>query len=753
MVVLLFGVGLWLLCQPVHVVAELPTTLHPDSEFRKVWSSETAIANPTVGADEKQNAQAAAFSIVAWPWQTIAISAETPEVKSASIGVRSAGETVFRRAIIAGSDSTFAIHASDRLRPLAQSFMRGSLLILLAFVVICASYWIGLSLSCFITGAPADRSLQSEVIAVFIGLFGAALLFGSLAYFISASKVAIFAIALGLICAVHARIAIPARMFAGILPALPALMLSFWPLFLVGGDFLGLYQTDMFEYSTLVSFLTNNSLFGIQSLQDAQDSGLITSGAGFSWRSIDSATAATLGSLFGIDARSALTLTAIIFYLIYVCTMLLVLECLKAPQALKVLGVAVVSLSPGLNALYTAGYYSHFIFACVMPATIVLAIPLNTFLSEADFRNRVHWPALVAWLLAIALGMAVYPYFMVITLAGVGIFLLWCQRSRLKEAIVAGLAAATIVLLAMNVNCLSLLGYFKTKQFQGPLDSLAQHTLMGGLTSQMFAHFLLGGRAYGARPSDLSCFREGLFTSMPWLQTAFLDSSVWFYTYLTLVILICGVTLSSAQTSRTIQVVFCVTAVWLGIFLWFYIQDRHYIYLKAGWTGSTILPLLSLALTKPGTVRPAVGMAMLVLVSLSWATSNAIDKYPYAANEYSAFSKRSHVALLNDIKVITESLRQYADAHPKSEVSYRYGDEDLRGTDRDRVLFAHARVTERSLGLINNKANGIGIPEKPSPTAGLLITIGRDLPQTIESDMVLVAHGVHASVYRRKERQ
>jgi len=444
-------------------------------------------------------------------------------------------------------------------------------------------------------------------------------------------------------------------------------------------------------------------------------------------------------------------LTAIIFYLIYVCAILLVLESLKAPQALKVLGVAVASLAPGLNTLYTAGYFSHFIFACIMPATIVLVKPFNTCLSQKDFGNRVYWPPLAAWLLAVAVGMAVYPYFMVITLAGVGIFLLWHQRGQLKYAIAAGLAAATAVLLAMNVNCLSLLGYFKTKQFQGALDSLAQHTLMSGMTSQMFVQFLLGGRAYGARPADISQFTESLVTSIPSLNTAFLDSSSWFYVYSILALVTCGAALWSARTSKTLQVVFCVAAVWLGVFLWFYSQDRHYIYLKAGWTGSTIFPLLSLALARPRAIPPPMGAAMLILLSLSWIAANAIDKYPYAANEYSAFAKRSHVALVHDIKLIDEALRQYADTHPRGEVTYRYGDEDLRGTDRDRVLFAHARVTERSLCLINNKAKGILIPDEPSQTAGLLITIGRDLPQPRDSKRVLVTHGVHTSIYRSEE--
>ncbi len=739
------------MCQPVHIVADPPARISVNSHFQIGRNSEIAKESGMATDRGSEEERKTALSVVALPWQAVSISLEAHQIDSQPIRIRLPADAIYRQVDISGCYANLEISPSDRLESLILGFLKGSLLIVIAAVVICAAYWIGLSISCWLTGGVTDESVQSEITAVFIGLFGASLLLGSLAYFASARELAIFAIALWLICAIHVRFAIPARMLAGMLPALPALMLSFWPIFLVGGDFLGLYQTDMFEYSTLVSFLMKNSLFGIQALQDAQHSGLITSGAGFSWRSIDSVMAATLGSLFGIHARSALTLTAITFYLIYICATLLVLESLKAPQALKVLGVAVASLAPGLNTLYTAGYFSHFIFACIMPATIVLTNTFNTCLAQRDFGNRVYWPILAAWLLAVAMGMAVYPYFMVITLAGVGIFLLWHQRGQLKYAVAAGLAAATAVLLATNVNCLSLLGYFKTKQFQGALDSLAQHTLMSGMTSQMFVQFLLGGRAYTARPADINQFKEALFVSMPALQPAYLDSSVWFYAYFILAVATCGIALRSARTSKTLQVVFCVAAIWLAVFLWFYSQDRHYIYLKAGWTGSTILPLLSLALAKPRALPPAMGAAMLILLSLSWIAANAIDKYPYAANEYSAFAKRSHVALVHDIKLIDEALNQYADAHPRGEVAYRYGDEDLRGTDRDRVLFAHARVTERSLGLINNKAKGILIPDEPSKSAGLLITIGRDLPQARNSGIVSVTHGVNTSIYRRGE--
>ena len=100
------------------------------------------------------------------------------------------------------------------------------------------------------------------------------------------------------------------------LALLPAAFL-FFPVLHWGSWYAGSYNTDLFEYAHLSSLLNESSLLGLRGSTEALNSGLLTSGAGYEWRSIDSVFGSIVSVITSSSSIAGIVIVAITMFLLF----------------------------------------------------------------------------------------------------------------------------------------------------------------------------------------------------------------------------------------------------------------------------------------------------------------------------------------------------------------------------------------------------------------------------------------------------
>ena len=176
--------------------------------------------------------------------------------------------------------------------------------------------------------------------------------------------------------------------------------LGSWPVFTWGPWFARGYKTDLYEYASLSSLLTDHSLLSLRSLDQAQASGNITSGAGVVWRSIDSVTASFMSQVFGLRPWAGSWLSASSSSGVRGHRL-----AFADSRGRSVLFLACVGLlCPVLTALFLENYFSQNYFVALIPSFVLL-------LSWVWTRERTLSPQTWALGSGAAVMIAVYPYF------------------------------------------------------------------------------------------------------------------------------------------------------------------------------------------------------------------------------------------------------------------------------------------------------------------------------------------------------
>ncbi len=374
-----------------------------------------------------------------------------------------------------------------------------------------------------------------------------------------------------------------------LLASIPGVVL-FFPVLFWGASYAGEYKTDLFEYSSLASIVRDHSLIAMRDLPEAQQSGVLTSGAGFSWRSIDSISASGL-SLLGLSTVAAFGLLAVLLYLIYA-TSLLGLRA-HAGGGRVATGIVVLTLlAPPFTGLLVEDYLSQYYFVAFVPA-LILALAL-----VLEKGRGQHWSGgylgLASAAVLAAMG-AVYPYFLAVLVVGVVLAALM-GRERLRTTLRVGPAIAVYTLLLLNLALLTVLNFKQTEVYQDGLNAIARNVLLAGFSPLQLLMLGAGFQPYQWRAGDQPATAAMGFPGRVVWEAAADAATPGTLTVVLLVLLTVATALairwrSSARSFAFLATVAAVT-VWLGFSVYLLAGDSVYAAFKGFWTTACLLPLI-----------------------------------------------------------------------------------------------------------------------------------------------------------------
>lgn len=470
------------------------------------------------------------------------------------------------------------------------------------------------------------------------------------------------------------------------------LFIAFWPVFLFGYRFSGETKTDFSEYATLASFLRDSSMLAMQQSSAAQSAGVLTSGAGFSWRSIDSAVSSAFGTVLGNNSfYGTILLSMLAFGLFTLGLISLFSQDSNLVYKKRFFWVGLLATYPVVSTIFLESYLSQFVFVCLMPAVIV---SITYFMRNPSDSGGV-WTisALIAFLGAL------YPYFLAIMVLGISISLIANskQTRMLLRKLVARTYARTALLL--NVAILPILFYFETNVFQTALNDIARVTLLGPY-SNVERLGLLGGvatyewRHWGEAPSDyLGVIAKNLWTLGDLINKPQALSVLIFLVVAATVVVLMSLIRTSrvAKISDENHILVSVFVVWLGAFVFYATTGSTYVALKILLVAAVAWIVLVSSVVK--SISKSTLIIFCTTLFFTWLPVNMIERSHWVVDPLMSEVSYSHVTTVNQI----DSLRKFLSEEEYSSVFVAYGEEPLQGSDRDRTLMFNTKTVLRDL--------------------------------------------------------
>lgn len=558
--------------------------------------------------------------------------------------------------------------------------LKGVLIVLLALLVVLGFWAVGRLID-----PSDDPSAPREALRTVFGAALVVILLNSMAYLVPvkwgvcALVVAVAALALFRFARrrpqrVGRSLAIWAKITA--VSTVPMTVL-FFPIFYWGFQFVGEYNTDLGEYSSLASLVRDHSLFEMQNLPQAQAAGVLTSGAGLSWRTVDSVTAAMLNVATGIGTVSAFSLTGIVLFFLMAIAMIGL--CLQLNSRKWLVVAVAVLLSPVATGLFVEDYISHYYFIAFVPG---LVLALGLLLRSIQRPTMSGGSGYLTWAAAatIAVLVAAYPYFTIIVL----IALLAVAMTRaVWRRIVRQISVPVILksLLLCNLALLTVLNYGKTTVYQDRLNEIARVTLLAPFNKSQKLELILGFLSYQFRwPAN-----HGVDADFPFKQILaaekFVAVNIWVpaFAFLGLVLAV-GLGVAWRESSRIYQslAAAALMVLWLlfGAYLWATHSD--YAAFKTLWTFGAIAPIGFVAV-KWRTERFRLVVCLMSLPVVCWVLAGVADRSGWMMNQRSDMQRASHASLATEIPEAKAAL-----AGAKS-VELVTGQQTLEGSDRDVV--------------------------------------------------------------------
>lgn len=465
---------------------------------------------------------------------------------------------------------------------------------------------------------------------------------------------------------------------------IPALI-AFFPVLLWGPTYAGEYKTDVFEYATLASLARDHSLIGLRELDVAQQAGPLTSGAGFSWRSVDSITVSGL-SLLGISTVTALLLTFVLLFLMFAVGVLALRAATgggRTPLWLAVLAL----LSPAFAGLMVEGYYSQYFFLAFVPGLLLLTwLVTDTVVGPA----KVWTAGFAGWALAAVLAVmgAAYPYFLVVMVVGVAIGVA-VNKARLIAVIRLLPVLAVQVAVMMNLALLTVVNFSETQRYQEVLNQIARWVLLDGFSQSDKVLLVLGFEPFQWR-YDASPVTEsmGFPGKIVWRGArSAIDMAGFELAIGGLLAVVVVVTISWRRSVRDVAFVgvLSTTGVWLAFTAFFAIQNNPYSAFKGAWTLAVLLPLIFATATWRRRLLPLLVVAV-ALASALWVRTTVADRSTWLVPRDSPATVVSHQSVQIDVDALRSMLQ------PGETVQIRLGGEPLTGSDRNRVALAHSVI-------------------------------------------------------------
>lgn len=473
---------------------------------------------------------------------------------------------------------------------------------------------------------------------------------------------------------------------------LPAILL-FLPMFHWGSWYLGEYNTDLFEYSQLSSLLRDHSLLALRGATEAANSGVLTSGAGFEWRSIDTVLASVVSVVGLTKSLTGFAILSVALFLIFALGVAAVATG-GQPSRSRYTLAALLLLNPLFVLLFVVNYQSHYFFLAFVPG-LVLAFQEILTDDPAQPGNRdISGMILIAAIIATSL--AVYPHFAALALIGLLLAALFVRISvRFLTGLVSRIFLATLVLL--NIGMLAFRQVINAGTYEASLNAIAKGVLLAPYSSWQVPSLAFGTTTYGWRWPfiDAEVFMGvagGTLWNMgriSWVPGALEAGSI---------ALLVGGFLLMCDWRRSLRNMTFVAS--LTIVLTFgliatiaTLRDSTYTALKVGWTAAA-LAILIVASANYRKSKTWIVVLILIPLAVLWVRTDLLDRATWFIDRRGAAAQLSHSSVQPEIAEVESILN----SNPRS-ISLVRGPQPLDGSDRDRVIYNQLRALIRESGV------------------------------------------------------
>jgi len=531
------------------------------------------------------------------------------------------------------------------------------------------------------------------------------------------------------------------------LVSLPAILL-FLPLFHWGVWYLGDYNTDLFQYAHLSSLLRDNSLLALRGTTEAANSGLIASGAGFEWRSVDTVLASVVSVVGLTESLAGFAILGVALFFMFALGVVAIAAG-DRPSGSRFTLAAVLLLNPLFVLLFVVNYQSHYFFVAFVPG-LVLSFR-EAMVNDQQRPGSWNVPGTILMAAIIAVSLAVYPHFAAVVLIGLLATALWF-RTPLRSLI--GLTTRTLLLALalLNIGILALSQITAAGKHEAGLDAIAKGVLLSPYTHWQLPSLAFGTTTYGWRWPFVD---PEPFMGVGWSTLWNLGRTSWTPGILEAVcigllvvgfIMICDWRRNVRDTgfvaSSAIVIMFGVIAVIASL------ADSTYTGLKTGWTAAALAVLI---VASANYRKSKTWLAVLILIPLAvlWVRTDLLDRATWFIDRQGAAAQLSHPSAQPEIAEVEAIL----DSDPPS-ISLVRGPEPLDGSDRDNVIYNQIRALIRDSGVPCPECEGY--PYVPAElksalncdtSEGVIVRIGIS-GRRLECGKMRVLNGYSIEAYR-----
>lgn len=461
----------------------------------------------------------------------------------------------------------------------------------------------------------------------------------------------------------------------------PALVL-FFPLFLWGPSYGGEFKTDLFEYSTVSALTRDHSLFALQQLPAAQESGTLAVSAGFSWRSIDSVLASGISEFTG-STITAFAVAGVMLFAFYALG-LLALSAVRGGGRWSTVVTLLTLFAPAFTGLFIENYFSQYFLLAFAPALLLAAWMLLRRGAQTG-RWYAGW---LTWSLAAiaAIMTAAYPYFLVIIAAGLLVAALLHWKT-LKRAWRVLPLALVLTLVLTNLALLTVVRFGEASSIQAGLDALTRNVLLQTFGPRDLVELMVGLDPYQWRFSGMPVTDAvGSPAKQIWsLASDAANNGQWELLAVTALGVVAVMAISWRRSLREygFTAAAAIVVIWALFTAYNASSGSLYVALKSAWTLAALLPLIAATAMFRRQWQPVL-CVMLAVAAVLWTRTTVADKATWVGLR--DWPIPSHQSVQPEIDAIRPLLAGV------QTVFVVRGDQPLAGSDRDRVVSAQAGV-------------------------------------------------------------
>lgn len=510
------------------------------------------------------------------------------------------------------------------------------------------------------------------------------------------------------------------------------LSLSFLPIFYFGTIYAGQYKTDLFENGRLISLLRNHSLLDMQKLPEAMNAGGLTSGAGISWRTLDSASAAVLSELFNVGSIGGYLIFAMVGYVSFTATIFALSRRVDSKPVERVLLMLVLT-SPFFIALFIENYYAQYLFVAFAPATI---LSISRFFESNNCSAKIDNKRLFFMAVSVTFSLCLYPYFAVVLYGPLLIYVFFPKGLSTEKFIQFG-KFCTYVAGFSNLHLIPILNFKEGLTYTSFLNELTKYTLLGPFDRGELVQLLSGFQPYQLRifsyPSGVP--DRWIFDLLVSSNQLLNDYHILFFVLTIFFVCVTAIMFLKKNTKSTVLKIASISFIMYIIAL--DLLESTYAEFKAIWTFLALMPMLF-----SQSIKYCSSKSLLILVipsAMFWSMTTFADQSSWFMNPQSRIVATNHMTAYEDLLKVGELI----ETHSK-EVVFLQGDEPLKGSDRDRVLLQHMLISAEDNGrrsTIELNADNIKAYKN-----SLYITIGRVSAERFKN-MRILYDGLHVQVF------